>query len=257
MKVLITSGGTKVQIDPIRFIANTSQGAFGTRLANESLRRGHQTYFLYAKNSDAPFEFYLSYEDFKQPGVFDKLSTMTKMFREQGDKYTPIPYFTFEEYEKRLFETITNIQPDVIVLCAAVSDYGVKPSAEKIRTAGDLTLQLHELPKLISKVKDVAPKSVLVGFKLFTHASDAQLIAAARESIVKNKCDVVVTNNYETVNKRIIIVDKYDKCTQLEETEAFAPSVLDAAFKVWENGKKKALKKSPYNTYNVTYNDYD
>jgi phosphopantothenoylcysteine synthetase/decarboxylase len=41
MKILITSGGTKIPIDTVRDITNMSTGTFGTKIAEECLRKGH------------------------------------------------------------------------------------------------------------------------------------------------------------------------------------------------------------------------
>ncbi len=41
MRVLITSGGTKVPIDSVRHIGNMSSGTFGAKIGYEALRAGH------------------------------------------------------------------------------------------------------------------------------------------------------------------------------------------------------------------------
>ena len=40
MKILITSGGTKVSIDRVRSITNMSQGTFGSRIADAFFSKG-------------------------------------------------------------------------------------------------------------------------------------------------------------------------------------------------------------------------
>jgi len=55
MKVLITSGGTKVPIDKVRFITNMSSGTFGSRIALEALMTGNDVIFLHAEKSKTPF----------------------------------------------------------------------------------------------------------------------------------------------------------------------------------------------------------
>ena len=44
MKVLITSGGTKVPIDTVRHIGNMSSGTFGAKIAFQLLELGHNEY---------------------------------------------------------------------------------------------------------------------------------------------------------------------------------------------------------------------
>ncbi len=42
MKILITSGGTKIKTDSVRHIGNMSSGAFGAKIALEALKANHE-----------------------------------------------------------------------------------------------------------------------------------------------------------------------------------------------------------------------
>ena len=51
MKILITSGGTKVKIDQVRHIGNMSKGTFGSKIAEEFyIFKDDQKNYVYAKN---------------------------------------------------------------------------------------------------------------------------------------------------------------------------------------------------------------
>ena len=52
MKILITSGGTQINIDSVRRITNMSTGKFGSKIASELLKMGHEVYFLSLKVLD-------------------------------------------------------------------------------------------------------------------------------------------------------------------------------------------------------------
>lgn len=53
---------------------------------------------------------------------------------------------------------------------------------------------------MISKIKEWNPNVSLVGFKLLVGA-DNDDIEIARQSVIKNKCDLVVVNNYDDLKK--------------------------------------------------------
>ena len=54
MRVLITSGGTKIKIDMVRSISNMSRGTFGSQIADSFLEEGWNVDFLAAKDSRLP-----------------------------------------------------------------------------------------------------------------------------------------------------------------------------------------------------------
>jgi len=178
MKVLITSGGTKIKIDMVRHISNMSKGTFGTKIA-ESFRcelnpaeTDHYVKFLMARDSKYP----------SSPFV------------------TKYVYETFEDYERELFDLLKNYKPDIVVLAAAVSDYGVENYVDgKIRSKEELVIRLKPLPKLISRVRDYVPNAVICGFKLLVNSTEEELQKACLESLYKNRLDLVVGNDLRDI----------------------------------------------------------
>jgi phosphopantothenoylcysteine synthetase/decarboxylase len=114
---------------------------------------------------------------------------------------TVIGYDNFEDYEHKLFDIIKNKQPDVIVLAAAVSDYGVDNYVDgKIRTSSDeMIIKLKPLPKLISRVREYAPNAFIVGFKLLVDSTEEELKQACIDSMNKNKLDMIVGNDLRDI----------------------------------------------------------
>jgi len=227
MKVLITSGGTKIPIDKVRDITNMSTGTFGTRIAESLLRKGHEVAFFRAKNSKSPMRLIMDLKSDKDP-----LGDSRSFWAERvvwKDRYSELEYSTFEQYERGLSIFIGTEKPDVIVLAAAVSDYTVeKPFNGKVRSNDLLTIRLTSLPKIINKVKGWAPNSKLVGFKLLVGSCDHDLIEAAKKSCVENGCDMVVANDLEDIkaDKHRLTLVYPNKETEVWEAVPGVPTFL-------------------------------
>jgi len=71
MKILITSGGTKVKIDDVRHIGNMSTGKFGTEIARECLLAGHDVTLLRAKNSKSLVNKEIDFNQFELSDVLE------------------------------------------------------------------------------------------------------------------------------------------------------------------------------------------
>jgi phosphopantothenoylcysteine decarboxylase/phosphopantothenate--cysteine ligase len=178
LKVLVTAGGTRVRIDAIRSIVNGSSGRFGTEIAkafDRALRLSEDysndgLFFLGAKSCEISF-----------------LCNITR-------------FDLFEEYQHHLDNILANEKPDIVVLAAAVSDFA--PNGQyngKMSSEGDLTITFKPLPKLIATVREKVPNAVICGFKCLDHASDRELIEAAKRQIEKCDVDLVVVNNWNTM----------------------------------------------------------
>ena len=203
MKILVTSGGTKVPIDRVRDITNMSTGTFGSKIAAELLKLQQEVYFFKAKGSKTPFKVEI---DLAKGYNDSNIEAWTKAHLDAIEKmkdtvallkrYKEMEYRTFEEYKERLERVIKIEQPDVVVLAAAVSDYGVANFVEgKMRSNNDYKIVLEQLPKLIYFIKEWMPTTKLVGFKLLVGSKDYQLIDAAKRSIADNKCHMIVAND--------------------------------------------------------------
>lgn len=229
--VLVTSGGTMVYIDPVRHfvnyfpedeiddpigLRNMSHGTFGSMIATEFLKAGHRVIFLCAKHSKRPYTVvYNARRMFLDPAYWldfeNEKYNVSRLFQCYGGNYGEIEYDTFDDYSEKLGLILkgeisppvgvfrTGWKPDITVLAAAVSDYGVVEHPEKIRSGDALTIQMSPLPKLISNVKKWHPETTLVGFKLLVQATREELVAAARKSIETNNCDIVVANDLASI----------------------------------------------------------
>jgi phosphopantothenate---cysteine ligase (CTP) len=212
MKILITSGGTKIPIDSVRHIGNMSSGTFGSKIARVCLERGHDVTFLMAAGSKSPFVTTIhtgNLPNMLSQNVKD-LIELDEFRRACGNRWMDFKYNSFESYAESLEFLVKNHKFDVVCLAAAVSDYGVAhPFAGKIRSVGNMDIHLEPLQKLIGKVKEWDPNVKLVGFKLLVNSTESQLIEAAEDSVKKNGCDLVVANDLRDIKggeHRIILV---------------------------------------------------
>lgn len=192
-KILITSGGTKIKIDRVRSITNMSKGTFGSQIAESFFNR-------FKTNINLTF---LGSYDSRMPLIGGRIE---KKFKNQTVVcnrrcFNLVGYETFDDYEKNLFEIIEKEQPDIIVLSAAVSDYGIENYVDgKIRTSSDeMVIRLKPLPKLISKVREKAPNAFIVGFKLLVDSTEDELKEACINSMNKNKLDMIVGNDLRDI----------------------------------------------------------
>lgn len=202
MRVLITSGGTKVPLDPVRDITNMSQGTFGSHLAKAFLQAGHSVHFLHAVNSKTPFKLNIESDEDSLgesiQDIVDLYEFKNKFFKFYGST----TYRTYEDYYTTLKYWLEHCPFDMVILAAAVSDYlPEEVSNNKIKSNEELTIKLKHAPKIISKVREWSEHInevpiCLVGFKLLLNCSEEELVDACKESIKKNKCDLVVGNEW-------------------------------------------------------------
>lgn len=201
MKILITSGGTTIPIDMVRKITNMSKGTFGSnicksfinQLADITTNINNEIVFLTSVNGKLP----VPYNNIR-PVPCDNFECT-----DQNIKVNVIYYDTFDQYKEMLFKLLQNQQFDIIMLAAAVSDYGVANYMEgKVRSTDDqMTIQLVKLPKLISSVRDYQPNSTIVGFKLLVNSTQEQLLIECEKSIKNNHIDMVIGNDLRDIKQ--------------------------------------------------------
>ena len=220
MKILITSGGTKVPIDSVRHIGNFSTGRYGSELADslipslwkERLKTDHdgKLIFFHEKGSKLPIAV-------------------------NCDIVNRIEYKDYFEY-LHVKDIIKNEQPDIIISAAAVSDYIVKDSVTgKISSDNeDLTITLTKAEKVISKFRELAPNSIIYGFKLLVSPSEDEVIAAVKK-VLKNGADYVVYNDLNELksgNSTRTIFDRDLNKTYIYDTEVFKNFIYENSNRV-------------------------
>ena len=66
-------------------------------------------------------------------------------------------------------------------------------------SAGTPVIFLQPTPKIIPELRQLAPESVVVGFKLLDDVAQEELFSVAKRLMEKNDCDFVLANDYTTV----------------------------------------------------------
>ncbi len=196
IRVLITSGGTRVPIDTARVLTNESEGTTGALIAEQALINGHFVHYLCAKGAKTPFQESLTLNPKKSfASEIERVSTAGKKIfplMEQGN-IERIKYF--DEYQKKLLEACASAETDVVVLAMAASDYGPEKTEGKISSDLDqFLLPLKPLPKVISLVKSERPDIFLVGFKLLVNQPPDVLVDRAYANMLRDHQDLAVAN---------------------------------------------------------------
>lgn len=212
MKILITSGGTKIPIDRVRSITNMSRGTFGSRIADAFFCRGLEAFrtgdkknciekltFFMAKGSKRPTAQSLNDETFE-------------------DGYRPIKYVeysTFDDYKSGIEELLKKETYDIIVVAAAVSDYGVANYYNgKYRSReDDMCIKLIKLPKVLPIMRKLAPNATICGFKLLVDSTEAELLDAMRNQIKESNVDLVIGNDLRDIKNddhQLLVISKHD-----------------------------------------------
>ncbi|MBX3091444.1 MAG: bifunctional phosphopantothenoylcysteine decarboxylase/phosphopantothenate--cysteine ligase CoaBC [Cryobacterium sp.] len=167
-RFVITAGGTREPIDPVRFIGNRSSGRQGVALATVASERG-ATVTLIGANIDIP--------------VPDSIAT--------------IMVTSSSELADATFEAAASA--DVVIMAAAVADYRTEAIAEsklKKEIEGDeLTLRLVKTEDILATLVSRRRRNqTIVGFAAETEPNDDRLLELGRAKIERKDCDFLVVN---------------------------------------------------------------
>lgn len=198
--ILITAGPTWVAVDDVRVISNVSSGELGCLLAEEAVSRGMRT------------------EVFLGAATYTKLPGNVKLSR----------FRYFEELLKLVSARLAQKKYDVILHCAAVSDYLLEPQEGKISSSSrQLILRLTQAPKIIEIMRRLDPKAFLVMFKLEGKVSDAVLLKRALEAKKRVSADLVVANRFQDGKYRGFVLGSKDVLARSGSKKELASSLFE------------------------------
>lgn len=165
--VLITAGGTREALDPVRFLGNRSTGSQGIALAEAAARRGATVTLIGANLEVAP-----------------------------PSNCGYVPVVSTADLERALNEYRTSA--DVIIQAAAVADYRPKAEQQQKMKKDDqgsaLTLELVENPDLLKGLTANRVKGqIIIGFAAETASGDELLALGAKKARAKG-ADLLVVN---------------------------------------------------------------
>lgn len=168
-KILISSGRTREEIDPVRYVTNNSSGKMGYSLAQAAVDLGADVSLVSGPT------------DLKEPSGLKKYSRVNSA--EQ----------MYIEIEKEFKNT------DIFISCAAVADYRPKEyHSEKIKKAdGNLLIEFVRNKDILLEMGKIKNKQFLVGFAAETNDIRENAIKKLR----KKNLDLIVANNASTMTK--------------------------------------------------------
>ena len=180
-KILITSGRTKENIDPIRYLSNNSSGKMGYSLAQAAVDLGAEVTLISGPT------------DLKVPNGLENFISVES---------------ALEMYEK-VDEYFKNI--DIFIACAAVADYRPKEyKKEKIKKSdSDLVIELVRNPDILLEMSKKKEKQLLIGFAAETN----DIKENALKKLEKKNLDIIVANNASVMgsDENVIEIIKKDK----------------------------------------------
>lgn len=183
-RVVVTAGGTREPLDPVRYITNRSSGKQGYALAQAALDAGAQvTLISAARNLPTPF------------GA------------------TLIPVESAQAMQTAVLDA--SAEADALIMAAAVADFRPRSTAEhKIKKTETLTIELEKNPDILLSVyerrKTTATPAVVVGF-----AAESQNLADyARDKLARKGLDLLIANDisasdagFDVDTNRVLIFD--------------------------------------------------
>jgi phosphopantothenoylcysteine decarboxylase/phosphopantothenate--cysteine ligase len=176
-RLLVTAGGTREPVDPVRFLGNRSSGKMGHAIANEGARRGMDVTLV--TTSPLPV-----------------LPTVKVVSVETGQE---------------MLESVESIDADIAIMAAAVADFRpAEPSATKLeRLAGLDSIALVPNPDILASVVAREDRPFVVGFAAETGDVDRALEKARRKDV-----DLLVYNDvsepgsgFGTDTNRVVVID--------------------------------------------------
>lgn len=162
MHFLVTAGGTREYIDPVRFISNASSGKMACALTLAALKAGHRVTLVTAPTSQRP------------PALAKIIEVQTTA---------------------QMFKAVRKHFPrcDCLIMAAAVADYTpARPAKTKIKkTHKELTIKLKPTTDILKWAgRHKTNRQVLVGFALEQGDKRAQ----AEKKLKEKNLDMMVVN---------------------------------------------------------------
>ena len=180
-KILITSGRTKENIDPVRYLSNNSSGKMGYSLAQAAVDLGAEVTLISGPTN------------LKVPNGLEKF-----IFVESALEM----YQKVDEYFKNT---------DIFIACAAVADYRPKEyKKEKIKKSdSDFVIELVRNPDILLEMSKKKEKQLLVGFAAETN----NIKENALKKLEKKNLDIIVANNASVMgsDENVIEIIKKDR----------------------------------------------
>lgn len=202
-KIVVTAGGTREPIDPVRYLTNRSSGKMGYHIARSAVLRGADVVFVNAGKHLA-----------KIPGAKTiSVDTTAQML----------------DAVSRHFDDC-----DALIMAAAPSDYrAVEVRTQKIKKAeSELTIELVKNPDILKTVTENKKNQYVVAFA----AETEKLSEYASKKRVEKRADLIVANDVTlpgagfevNTNVAVLIDETGEKSLPMMSKAALANRILNA-----------------------------
>ncbi len=211
LRVLVTAGGTRESIDPVRVITNRSSGKQGYALAERAAARGA------------------------------KVTLVTTVDRPVAEGIDVVEVASAAEMEAAVVPRSGDL--DVIVMAAAVADFRPSSPADRKlkKSGGPPRIELEPTHDFLVDLGASKPAGqTLVGFAAETDS----VVANAREKLARKGLDLIVANDvaapgvgfeHDTNQVVIITASGVEHDVSLADKRSIADAVLDAVV-AWRAG---------------------
>lgn len=176
-RLLVTAGGTREPVDPVRYLGNRSTGKMGHAIANEAARRGMDV----------------------------------TLVTTSGQPTLPSVKVVAVETAQEMLDAVAGIETDIAVMAAAVADFRpVNPSDSKLaRSEGLDSIELEPNPDILATVVARDPAPFVVGF-----AAETGSVDRAVEKARSKKVDLLLYNDvtepgsgFGSDTNRVVLID--------------------------------------------------
>jgi phosphopantothenoylcysteine decarboxylase / phosphopantothenate---cysteine ligase len=160
--VLVTAGGTREALDPVRYIGNRSSGKMGYALADAAQSRGAKVILISGPSALHP-----------------------------PSRCEVVRVTTAAEMRKAVLELM--VEATMIIKAAAVADYRpINVSEQKLKRSGPLTLELAPTEDILAEVtKQRRPGQLIIGFAAETQNTTEN----GRAKLLRKGADAIVVND--------------------------------------------------------------
>lgn len=215
VKILITAGGTKEAIDPVRFIGNRSSGKMGYAAARAAVERGAQVTLV---------------------------TTPTQIEKPSGCKIIEVE--TAAQMKQAVM--IESKRSDVVIMAAAVADYKplkARDSKLKKKARGSgLKIELRRTDDILEELGRKKGNKILIGFSLET----SNLIENSIKKLKDKNLDLIVANGpeaFDVDSSRACFIygDGRSERTGLVSKSDIAGKIIDFVAKKLKPHKKESF----------------
>jgi phosphopantothenoylcysteine decarboxylase/phosphopantothenate--cysteine ligase len=215
LRVLVSAGGTREPIDPVRFLGNRSSGRMGLALAAAAARRGADV-TLIAANVALP-----------EPAGVHRIDVETAAELAEAAQ---------AEFAKA----------HVLLMAAAPADFRAsEPATNKLEREGDLDLRLEPTEDILAGLAARrTPEQTIVGFAA-EHGNDVE---RARAKLTRKGADLIVLNDvsdpnigFESPDNAATLISSTDETTLAQAPkDVIAEQILDRVTQLRSNSNLRA-----------------